>query len=107
MKIENSFGDVLKQLRCDRNLKLREASELLGIDTSTLGKLEKNSRKPNPTLLKKISKIFNIDLKELNVILQSDLIANDALKFDGNPAEILKVAERKVEYLKNLKQLTK
>ena len=103
MQKEISFGDFIKKLRCDRNLKLREASELLGIDTSTLGKFEKNSRKPNSALLQKISKIFEIELNELNVILQSDLIAKDMLKFEVNPNEVLKVAEKKIKYLKKSK----
>jgi transcriptional regulator with XRE-family HTH domain len=41
-----SFGEHIRSLREDLNLSLREVSEKIGVDTSLLGKIERDVRQP-------------------------------------------------------------
>lgn len=102
-KSEYSFGDILRKLRIERELTLREVAEELGTNISMLGKIEKNHRRPNKSLLRKISKLFNISDKELKISLHSDLIVYDVMKEKEIAHEVLKVAEKKIKYLKTKK----
>ena len=45
MGLKKSFGDTIRNLRIENHLTLREVAEHLKIDTSMLGKIEKNNRK--------------------------------------------------------------
>lgn len=105
MKTVKTFGDTIKNLREDRNLTLREVSEYLNIDTSMLGKIEKNSRKPTKQLIAKFSKLFNVSEKDLTIEFLSDSVAYKIMNEEVFASEVLKVAEKKVKYLKTLKDL--
>lgn len=106
MNFENTFGDTLRKLREDKQLTLREVANKLGIDTSMLGKIEKNTRKPTKNLIEKISIIFNVSNKELTIAFLSDTVVYQVLE-EEVAQEVLKVAERKVKYLKTRKLLEK
>ena len=105
MKIEKTFGDTIKTLREEKNLTLREVSEYLKIDTSMLGKIEKNNRKPTKDLIGKFSKIFNVSEKDLTIEFLSDSVAYQIMDEEDFASEVLKVAEKKVKYLKTIKNL--
>lgn len=98
MKTQKTFGETLKKLREEKKLTLREVSKALEIDTSMLGKIEKNSRKPNKLLIENFAKFFNVEEKELTISFLSDTVAYKILDEDY-PVEVLKVAEEKVQYL--------
>jgi transcriptional regulator with XRE-family HTH domain len=103
MNIEKTFGETVKKLREDKNLPLREVAVALKIDTSMLGKIEKNNRKPTKVLIDKFSKFFNVSEKDLTIAFLSDTVAYDILDDEDYASEILKVAEEKVNYLKTKK----
>ncbi len=105
MKIEKTFGDTIKTLREEKNLTLREVSEYLKIDTSMLGKIEKNNRKPTKDLIGKFSKLFNVSEKNLTIEFLSDSVAYQIMDEEDFASEVLKVAEKKVKYLKTIKSL--
>lgn len=92
-----SFGEYIRKLREDRNLPLRKIAAQLDIDTSTLGKIERNERSPNPQIFKKLSKIFKVDEKKLKILYYSDFISTELIK-ENLGREVLKVAEQKIEY---------
>lgn len=98
MKTENTFGETVKKLREEKKLTLREVAEALKIDTSMLGKIEKNSRKPNKILIENFAKFFTVDEKDLTISFLSDTVAYKILNEDF-PVEVLKVAEEKVQYI--------
>lgn len=101
MKFEKTFGETVKKLREARKLTLREVAEELGIDTSMLGKIEKNKRKPTKQLIEKFAKFFNVSDKELTIVFLSDTVAYHVLNDEEVAQEALKVAEKKVKYLKD------
>lgn len=105
MKPEKTFGDTVKALREQQNLTLREVSEFLKIDTSMLGKIEKNNRKPTKELIEKFSKLFNVKERDLTITFLSDNVAYQIKDEEDYALEVLKVAEKKIKYLKTIKDL--
>lgn len=93
-----SFGEIIKSFREEKNLPLRVVAKEVGIDTSTLGKIEKNERNPSKVLIRKFSTYFKIDEKDLLIASKSDNVAYKLLE-DDNAIEILKAAEEKVKYI--------
>ncbi len=105
MNSEQTFGDRIKGLREEKKLTLREVSNYLNIDTSMLGKIEKNNRKPTKQMIQKFSTLFGVSEKDLTIEFLSDKVAYQILNEGDFASEVLKVAEEKVKYLaiKNLK----
>ena len=97
--ITDSFGERVRKLREQADMPLRKLAALLDIDQSTLSKIERGERKPNTELIEKLSAIFSIDKKELQISFISDKVAYEVLSEEYSQ-EILKLAEEKVEYLK-------
>lgn len=95
-----SFGEHLRTLREETSLPLREVASRLGIDPSLLAKIERNERQPTKQLIKQVASYFKVEERELQDEFLSDQIAYKIIdeKADLN---ILKVAEKKVSYLKN------
>lgn len=93
-----SFGEIIKHCREEQGLPLRVIAEEVGVDISTLGKIEKNERNPSIALIKKISLYFKLDEKKLLIASKSDSIAYKLLE-DDNAMEILKAAEEKIKYI--------
>ena len=103
MKIEKTFGETVKKLREEQNLPLREVAEALKIDTSMLGKIEKNNRKPTKQLIEKFAKYFKVSDKDLMIAFLSDSVAYQIMDEEDLSSEVFKVAEQKVKYLKTKK----
>ncbi len=76
---------------------------VLDIDQSTLSKIERNERNANEDMIAKIAQIFDADFKSLKVSFLSDKIAYDLMD-EALSNEVLRVAEEKVEYFRNLKK---
>lgn len=93
-----TFGEIIKSFREERNLPLRVVAKEVGIDTSTLGKLEKNERNPSTELIRKFSVYYKVDEKNLLIASKSDNVAYKLME-DDNAIEILKAAEEKVKYI--------
>jgi HTH-type transcriptional regulator, competence development regulator len=103
MNPDISFGETIKKLREKRQLPLREVADALHIDTSMLGKLEKNSRKPTKQLIEKIAEFFNVNSNDLMITFLSDTVAYQVMNEEDSAIKVLKVAEKKVKYLKTKK----
>ena len=100
MSIKESFGEHIKRLREEHKLPIRKVASVLDLDPSTLSKIERGERNANKEMLPILAKLFNEDEKTLSLILFSDRVAYQILEED-NANEILKVAEEKIQYLKN------
>jgi transcriptional regulator with XRE-family HTH domain len=98
-KIIESFSSILKSLREEKNLTLKEVAVSIKIDTSLLGKLERNERKPTKNQIKLISIYFKYDEKKLIIAYLSDQFASKIFeeKIDD---EIFKITKNKINYLK-------
>lgn len=64
--IPEDFGLLVKHARQDKGLSLQELSELTGISTSYIHRIEKGDRKsPSYPLMEKIAKVLEIDLSKI------------------------------------------
>jgi len=93
-----SFGEIIKSCREEKKLPLRVVAHKVGIDTSTLGKIEKSERNPSKDLIQRFSIYFKINEKDLLIASMSDNVAYKLLGND-NAIEILRAAEEKVKYI--------
>jgi transcriptional regulator with XRE-family HTH domain len=98
----SSFGEQLRSLRENQQLSLREVATEIGIDTSLLGKIERDERQPTKEQIKLVAKFFKFDENKLIRENLSDQLAYKIIEADAD-ADILKVAEQKIEYLKTKK----
>ena len=96
-----TFGETIRKLREGNDMPLRKLAALLDIDQSTLSKIERNGRRGNEDIINKLSKIFKIEKKELQICLLSDKLAYEVLDEEYG-SEALHLAEDKIEYLKKL-----
>lgn len=97
-----TFGEQVRLLREEAKLSLREVAEQMGIDTSLLGKIERNDRQPTKEQIKLIAKFFKLDEKDLIKEFISDQIAYKIIEEEAD-IDTLKIAEKKVQYLKTKK----
>ena len=95
----SSFGKILRSLRENKRLSLREVSFEIGIDTSLLGKIERDERQPTKEQIKLLANFFNFDEQKLIIEHLSDQFAYKIIEVDAD-LDIFKVAEKKVEFLK-------
>ncbi|MBP6235615.1 MAG: helix-turn-helix transcriptional regulator [Saprospiraceae bacterium] len=107
MKFETTFGDTVKKLREEKKLTLREVAKVLLIDTSMLGKIEKNSRKPTKQLIEKFAMFFQVSDRDLKIAFLSDTVAYQVMEDEDFSNEVFKIAEEKVKYLKTKKTFNK
>ena len=95
-----SLGSLLKRLREERKLTLREVSKELDVDISMLGKIEKNSRTPTDKFIERASVFFNIGDEELKIAYLSDVIVNQIIEEEKLSDRILDIVQQKLDYLK-------
>jgi transcriptional regulator with XRE-family HTH domain len=98
----STIGEQLRKLRENANLSLREVAGNIGIDTSLLGKIERNKRQPTKEQLKQVAIFFKVNEKQLIKEMLSDQFAYKIIEEEAD-LDTLKVAEDKVEYLKKHK----
>jgi transcriptional regulator with XRE-family HTH domain len=99
IKSISTFGEHLRVLRVDAGLTLREVALTLSIDNSLLAKIERDERQPSRQFIKQIASFYKVEEKELQNEYLSDQIANKIIVEEAD-LDILKVAEKKVSYLK-------
>lgn len=92
-----SFGDIIKNLREEKNLPLRVVSAYLDIDQAILSKIERDLRKANRDLVLKLATFFDTDKDELLIAWLSDKLVLE-LEDEDIALKVLQVAEEKVMY---------
>jgi transcriptional regulator with XRE-family HTH domain len=97
-----TFGEHLRLLREEAQQTLKEVANSIGIDPSLLAKIERNERQPTKQMIKDVAIFFKVDAKGLQNEFLSDQIAYKILDEEAD-LNILKVAEKKVSYLKTLR----
>ena len=96
----STVGEQLRTIREKANLPLREVATEIGMDTSLLGKIERNERQATKEQIKQLAAFYKINEKRLLKELLSDYFAYKILE-DEADLDTLRVAEEKVQYLKN------
>lgn len=95
-----TIGQILRNKRLNLGLLLRQVSAYVDIDQAILSKIERNERKPTKEMLEKLAEILKLDKDELLIQFISDKIAYEIADEDC-ANKVLKVAEKKIKYLKS------
>jgi transcriptional regulator with XRE-family HTH domain len=94
-----TLGEKLRQIREKNELPLRKVAALLDIDVAILSKMERGERKLSKEVVLKLADSYKYNPEELLVLFLSEKIMYEIQDEDlGEKA--LKVAEKKVKYLK-------
>jgi transcriptional regulator with XRE-family HTH domain len=94
-----TVGKIIRTKREKLGLLLRHVAAYLDIDQAILSKIERNERKPTKANIIKLSEILKLDQEELLIQYMSDKIVYEILD-EKCANEVLKVAEKKIKYLK-------
>jgi transcriptional regulator with XRE-family HTH domain len=65
-----NYGKVLKSIRKDKKLYLKDVKEKTGISIASLSLIETGKIKPRPTTIKKLSEVYEIDYFTLYNLLE-------------------------------------
>lgn len=101
--MKETFGEYIHKLRSESGLTLTKLAAALDIDQSTLSKIENGKRNVPFDILPKLSKIFDIELKQLEHEYFSEKIA-EIIYPQEEPSQLLKAAEEKARYMRIKKQ---
>ena len=93
------IGELIRTLREKEGYPLRKVAAFLDIDQAVLSKIERGQRKLTKEQVLKLADFFNYNKKEMLIIFLSDQIVYE-IKDEDLAKEALKVAEKKIEYLK-------
>jgi len=98
-----TIGEKLRQLREQNNLPLRKVAALIDIDVAILSKMERGERKLTKEIVLKLADTYKYNVDELLVLFLSERIMYE-IRDEALGVKALKVAERRVKYLKETKE---
>jgi len=99
-----SFNELIKNARETRGLFLRQVAAEMDIDQAIISKFERGERKPTKEQVLKFAKFYELDIEKLLIAWLSDKVAYE-IQNEDFAEKALKVAEKKVKYLKEQKLL--
>ena len=97
-----NIGDTLRTLRESKGLLLREVGAELSLDPTLLSKIERNDRMPTKEQVKALSEFYEDKKNEVVIAWLSDKLVYEVQDEDLGLIA-MKVAEKKIEYLKTQK----
>lgn len=98
----NKVGEIIRSKREEKGLLLRQLAAMIDVDTAILSKIERGERKARREQIDKIAKALDFDKENLLIEYLSENIAFEILD-EEKAKDVLKVAESKIEYLRNHK----
>ena len=96
------IGEKLRHIREEKELPLRKVAALLDIDVAILSKMERGERRITKEVVLKLADTYKYNVDELLVLFLSERIMYE-IQDEALGEEALKVAERRVKYLKENK----
>ena len=97
----DTFADLIRIERENKGLFLRQVAASIDIDQAIISKFERGERKPTKNQVEKFATFYDLDKNQLITSWLSDKIAYSVIN-EENAEEALKVAEKKIKYLKTL-----
>ena len=98
-----SFGEIIKTLREEKGLVLRQEAAALDIDQAIISKFEKGDRKPTREQVMGFEKFFGTKPDELLIAWLSDKVVYQ-LEDEDVALKALQVAEDKIKYHRKKKK---
>lgn len=83
-------GDIIKQLREDKEISQKQLAEILNISPSTVGMYEQNRRVPSPEILNLIADYFEVSTD----FLLGRTFVLDNVKISDKALEVLNIIKR-------------
>ena len=96
-------GEIIREQREKKGMLLRHLAAQLDIDPAILSKIERSDRRATREQIIKLAEILELDKDELLIQYLSERIAYD-LADEDNFKQALKVAEKRVNYIKQKKK---
>ncbi len=96
----NKVGEIIRKKREDKGMLLRQLAALVDIDQAIVSKIERGERKARKEQILKIAEVLKLNENKLLIEYYSDNIAYEIVN-ENIEKEVLRAAEKKVEYLKN------
>lgn len=91
-----TFGELIRRLRLERKLALREVAAQIDFDQSTLSKIERNDMIAPQRIIKPLARRLQYDYQKLQIKYLSDKLFNE-LKSVDFPIESLDIARKRLE----------
>ena len=101
-----SLGNIIRQLREDKQLPLRTVAAFLDIDQAILSKMERGQRKPSREQVVKLAGYFKVKENDLLIAWLSDKLVNE-VEDEDMALKALQVAEERVAYIISKKRKSK
>jgi predicted nucleotidyltransferase/DNA-binding XRE family transcriptional regulator len=92
-----SFGEMIRRMREEKNLPLRKVAAYLDIDQAILSKMERGIRIPSKKIVVKLAKYFNEPEAEFIKYWLSEKVIYE-IGDEKNHSEIFQLAEQKLSY---------
>lgn len=92
----NQFGERIRELRLQQNIRQRQIAALLEADTAFVSKMEKGKRQPKREQVIAIAQLLNADKEELLSLWLGEKVY-DVLKNEDVAKQALKVAEKNID----------
>ena len=97
MDIE-SFGNLIKTARNNKNMELRKVQSETGIDYSLISRLESGERLPSKEQVYHLADFYKIDRNKLLIAWQSDKVYNIIKDYDLDKIEqVLDIVKNKIK----------
>ncbi len=97
-----SIGEIIRELREQKSLLLRQVAAEIEIDQALLSKIERNERMPTKDQVKRFAKFFGKDENELLIAFLSDKLVYE-VRDEEVALKAMQVAEKKIAYIKRKK----
>jgi len=92
------FGNRIRELREEKGLLLRQLASLLEVDTATISKIERGTRRAKKEQLQIFSSVLDISQKELETLWLADKLYEIVEDENDLGLSALKVAEDEFKY---------
>jgi DNA (cytosine-5)-methyltransferase 1 len=100
-----TFGKYINQRRSELGYTLKTVASYLDIDTSTLGRIEKDKRKLNVENIEKLSEILESEKSKLLNLHLSSKINNELKEYKIYEGELNSVNEQLAKYITNQERI--
>ena len=92
------IGEIIRELREQKSLLLRQVAAEIEIDQALLSKIERNERMPTKEQVKRFAKFFGKNENELLVAFLSDKLVYE-VRDEEVALKAMQVAEKKINYI--------
>lgn len=100
-----TFGEYIRNLRTEKGLTLTQLAAKLNLDSANLSKIENNKRDFDKKRLPILAQAFDLNLLDVQNEYITDQLGKQIYELNCSK-QLLKVAEEKAEYRRNLTEKT-